>query len=115
MDIKHLAPFIALVAALTIIGIVLVNWFSYRLKKHLLDARAGDENILGLIRDLWRPGQEALKWGLVLLSGGLGLIVNGFIPVGDDHAIVSFGVEIVFLGAGFLSYYVLVQKKERDL
>jgi hypothetical protein len=114
MDIKHLAPFIALVATLTIIGIILVNWFNYRLKKHLLDTRSGDENVLALIRDLWRPGQEALKWGLVLLSGGLGLIVNGFIPFDEDHASISFGVEIVFLGAGFLSYYVLSQRKKPD-
>ena len=111
---KNLAPFIVLVAALAIIGIVLVNWFSYRLKKQLLDARPADENILGLIRDLWKPGRETLKWGLLLLSGGLGLIVNSFVPVDNDQTALGFGIEAVFLAAGFLTYYLLIQKKNDE-
>jgi hypothetical protein len=111
---KNIAPFLVIVVLPAIIGIVLVNWFNYRLKKSLLDARPADENILGLIRDLWRPGREALKWGLLLLSGGLGLVLLHFIPDTGEESVLDYGIEAVFLSAGFLIYYVLIKKKDHE-
>jgi hypothetical protein len=108
---KNIAPFLVLIAILAIIGVVLVNWFNYQLKKRLLDSRPADENTLQLIRDLWRPGNEALKWGLLLLSGGLGLILLNFIHMDIENSALGFGIEAVFLAAGFLTYYLLIKKR----
>lgn len=103
-----------MIAVLAIIAIVLVNWFNYRLKKRLLDSRPADENILNLVRDLWRPGREALKWGLLLLSGGLGLILISVIPADSEDSALGFGIEAVFLAAGFLTYYILIKKNDHE-
>lgn len=111
---KNYAPFIALIAILAIIGIVLVNWFTYRLTRQLLDTHPPDEKIVGLIRDIWRPGREALKWGLLLLAGGLGLILDSIIPFDTENTPLGFGIEAVFLATGFLTYYALIQKKNND-
>ncbi|WEA00549.1 hypothetical protein [Mucilaginibacter sp. SJ] len=111
---KNIAPFIVLIAALAIIGIVLANWFSYRLKKQLLDTHPADESLLGLIRDLWKPGREALKWGLLLLSGGIGLIIDNFVPFDNDNSALGFGIEAVFLAGGFLTYYLFINKKNHE-
>ncbi|WP_316834375.1 DUF6249 domain-containing protein [Pedobacter nutrimenti] len=112
---KNIAPFLVMIVVLVIIGIVLVNWFNYRLKKRLLDSRPADENTLGLIRDLWHPGNEALKWGFLLLSGGLGLILLHFIPMASEDSTLGFGIEAVFLGVGFLTYYLLIKKKDHEI
>ena len=109
-DAKHVAPFIVMTALLVIVAIVLTNWFNYRLKRRLLDVAPQDEKLLRLIGELWKPSIEALKWGLLLLAGGLGLILIEYLPNPDDSLTLPFGVEAVFLSAGFLGYYFLIRK-----
>lgn len=111
-DVKHLAPFVVMIILLVILAITLVNWFNYRLKKRLLDAGPVDEKLLHLISQLWRPGAEALKWGLLFLSGGLGLILVDYLPNRGDDLVLPFGVEAVFLSAGFLTYYAIIRKQQ---
>ena len=111
-DAKHLAPFVVMIILLIILAITLVNWFNYRLKKRLLDAGPVDEKLLHLIGQLWKPGAEALKWGLLFLSGGLGLILIEYLPNREEDLALPFGVESVFLSAGFLTYYYIIKKQQ---
>jgi hypothetical protein len=52
----------------------------------------------------------SLKWGLVALMAGLGLIIiemtcgtNEF-----EHSVLPFGIELVFISSGFLIYFLIV-------
>lgn len=60
-----------------------------------------------------------LKWGLVALFAGLGLLVNDLFFFRDPHALetgfhaaVPFGIELIFIAAGFLTYFFIVNKKK---
>jgi hypothetical protein len=53
----------------------------------------------------------AMKWFLLLLSGGLGCIVINFLPTGW----LSAGVLAFSLSLGFAGYYVYLKKRKQIL
>lgn len=109
---KQLAPFIVMIALLIIIAVIIIALLKYRLKMRMIDSANIDDRLLKSLAGP-DPKLEALKWGLILFFGGLGLIIIEFLPFDSTESSLPYGVEIVFLAAGFLSYYVLLQSKER--
>lgn len=57
--------------------------------------------------------QSALKWGMVVLFGGLGLILLSFVPY-DYNSPLPFGIEAVMISSGFLVYY-FIEKKQKEV
>lgn len=108
---QHLAPFIVMIVLLIIIAVIILSLLNYRLKKQLIELSMLHQD---LIESLTGPGfkYEALKWGLILFFGGTGLIVIDFIPYENANSSLPYGVETVFLAAGFLAYYFLVKDKK---
>jgi hypothetical protein len=49
----------------------------------------------------------------VLFSGGLGLVVIQFLPYYIDSPIV-WGLELMFVSAGFLVYYFVIRNQQRS-
>ena len=81
------------------------NWT----KRKLIEARVSDD----VIRTLFRKESDpeifaALKWGIVLVSLGLGLIVSQYLPARFDEPL-AWGVVLVFGGAGLLVYYAVAR------
>jgi len=60
----------------------------------------------------------SLKWGLVALMTGLGFIVIDLLKLFDkdwvsgSDAVLSLGILLVFVSAGFLIYFFLMNKKK---
>ena len=54
--------------------------------------------------------QSALKWGLIVLFGGLGLIIIDAMGLDGDDA-MPYGIEAVCIAIGFLIYYAMVKKE----
>lgn len=61
----------------------------------------------------------SLKWGLVALLGGLGLIlidiIRGINPdlINYKNAVMPIGIVLVFVSLGFLSYFFIVNHKNK--
>ena len=104
---KQLAPFITVIAILIISAVVIVAMFNYRLKRKILDDVPPNELSLRLLSLLTNPASEMLKWGIICLFGGMGLIALGFIPYDADSSPIPYGVEAVFIALGFLLYYFI--------
>jgi hypothetical protein len=51
----------------------------------------------------------ALKWGIVAIATGLAFVIVQFLPYRDDDPIM-FGIVLLFLGAGLLTYYVAARR-----
>ena len=99
--------FIVSVIALTIIIIALLN---HRLKSRMVRLGVMEESaIKELNRINYAFKLDPLKWGLILLFGGLGLILLNYIPYPAD-SLLPYGVEAVFLSFGFISYFYLSRK-----
>lgn len=109
--VETLGSFIMIISVFAIIAAVITAFLNYRLKKRILDAGPVDENILKLIPAFPRMNTEMLKWGVILLFAGLGLIVLEFIPYNVEHSPLPYGVETVFIAIGFLVYFYMVKNK----
>ncbi|MES2515901.1 MAG: DUF6249 domain-containing protein [Bacteroidota bacterium] len=102
--------FIASVIALTIIIIALLN---HRLKSRMVRLGVVDESVIKeLNRINYAFKLDPLKWGLILLFAGLGLILLNYIPYRAD-SLLPYGVEAVCLSFGFLSFFFLSQKAKK--
>lgn len=62
---------------------------------------------------------STLKWGLVALFAGVGLLVNDLFFFRDPHALetgfhemIPFGLELIFIAGGFLTYFFIVNRKK---
>lgn len=59
----------------------------------------------------------SLKWGLIALMGGLGLIIIEMIRsvrpemINVYDAFLPLGIELVFISAGFLLYFFIANRK----
>ena len=108
---ENIASFLAIIIIFIVIAVVIINWFNYRLKKRIIDSGPLDADAVNFLKRLSDRGLEQLKWGAIFFSGGLGLVVIHFLSYEPDSAL-PYGVEIMFIAAGFLAYYFIVRKAE---
>lgn len=109
---KQLAPFIVMIAILIAISVVIVVLTNYDLKKKILNKENIDDRMFIILNNLTGFGSEMLKWGIILLFGGIGLIVLEFLPY-NENSPLPYGVMTVFVSLGFLSYYFLVKSQKK--
>lgn len=105
---QHLAPFIVMIVLLIIIAVIIITILNHNLKKRLIELGLTNPEVLNALTGS-KSKFEALKWGLILFFGGLGLVVIEFLPYPSTGSSLPYGVEAVFLAAGFLIYYLLIR------
>lgn len=83
----------------------------YILKKKMIEKGYVNEDAQAIFK---RHADEnkfsALKWGLIILFGGLALIILEFIPTSPESPL-PYGLLAFFISLGFLIYYFLVKKE----
>lgn len=109
---KQLMPFIVVIIFFALVAIFLLALYNYRLKRRILESGPLDEMGLKFLSQL-SSGSEALKWGIILLFAGLGLVVMEFVPFSAESSPLPYGLELVFISVGFLVYYLLLQKNNK--
>jgi hypothetical protein len=93
-----------------VVGFMVDSLFTYLLKKRLIDSGQIDKTSLDLLLKPIRSTSEPLKWGLLLLFGGLGLVIVEFVPYPANTSSLPYGIVSVCLAIGFLTYYRLMQR-----
>ena len=114
MNPANQAPIILAVIFLGIIGIVRA-FTRYRLRRRMINSGMVDEQSMRVLYQQEDDYHTALKWGLIALFAGIGLIIISIFDMDSDSAL-SYGVEAVSISLGFLIYYVIVRgerKKEK--
>ncbi|WP_367865329.1 DUF6249 domain-containing protein [Pedobacter sp. WC2423] len=109
--IYKLAPFIMITAIFLMITLIVINLIRYRLKKKMIETGIIEEPIIGSETD--KPKAErrsALKWALIMMFGGLGLVVQEFSPYSSDNSALPYGLEIIFISIGLFIYYLIIKK-----
>lgn len=102
----------AIILGVILLGIarIIKTFTDYFLRKKLIELGHIDEkasNILGSKEDNY---YSSLKWGIIILFGGLGLVLLEFISY-DTNSPFPYGVEAVFIATGFLIYYFVAKKE----
>lgn len=92
------------------------------LKRKLIKAEQYEK--VGILEDSIPTNDEAnsypsLKWGLVALSTGIGFIIIALLGYFDKDwiqgrdAVMPFGILLVSISAGFLTYFFIVNGKKK--
>ena len=104
----ELIPIIAIISVFgsTILFVTVLT--NYSLKKKLIDKNMVNEETANLFRKETSK-QSALKWGLIVLFGGIGLIIIDSMGLDGDEA-MPYGIEAVCIALGFLGYYAITRK-----
>ena len=107
----------ALVTAIVFTGIYqLIKVFTdFLLKRRIVKAGHMDKaEILDTTKDKEENSYPTLKWGLVTLFAGLGLLVIALIGKNDDmdwiygsHSYLPIGIELIAISLGFLVYFII--------
>ena len=102
----------AIVIAVIFAGIVSIvrAILNYKLKRKLIDSGQVNDTSINILEEQEDGKYAALKWGLVILSGGLALVLLEFIPH-NAHSPFPYGLVSSFVAIGFLVYYFLVRKE----
>ena len=109
---KELVPIIAIISVFgsTILFVsVLTNYF---LKRKLIDKGMVNDDAANLFKRVTNK-QNSLKWGLIILFAGIGLIIIDALGLDGDEA-MPYGVEAVCISIGFLLYYVIARKEMKS-
>lgn len=108
--IQFIGP--AIIIATVLFGIVsIIKAFSHHfLRRKIVDKNNLDDNTIRALR-LEESRHTALKWGMVVFFGGIGLIILEFIPYEYDSPL-PFGIEAVMISAGFLVYYFMIKREK---
>ena len=102
--------YIALLSALVILAIIIIAILNHRIKVRMIKKGFVDEHTIKTFNKLQYDLKiDTLKWGLILLFGGAGLILLNYINYQRDSTL-PYGIEIIFLSAGFLSYYLISKR-----
>jgi hypothetical protein len=82
-----------------------------RTRRRLLESNASAELATAVVArpqaDI--PFGDALKWGFLLGSIGLALVIVQFLPYDADDPIMT-GIVMLFAAAGLLAYYVTARR-----
>jgi hypothetical protein len=86
----------------------------YILKKKMIDKGFVNEDTQAIFKQhqVTEGKYPSLKWGLIALFAGIGLIIMEYIPVRPDSPL-PYGLFAVSISLGFLIYFFLVQREKK--
>ncbi|GAB3900181.1 hypothetical protein GCM10028803_22590 [Larkinella knui] len=93
------------------IYLIMKPFTRYLLRRRLMELGQWNEESLRQVGDETELPSDNLKWGLVLLFFGLGLILVAFLPYSYDSSL-PYGVVAVSTAIGFLIYYGIVMSRK---
>ena len=86
----------------------------YILKKKMIEKGYVNEDAQAVFKKHADENRfSALKWGLIILFGGLALIIMDFIPT-DPESPLPYGLLAFSIALGFLIYYYIVKKEMKQ-
>ncbi|HWV74821.1 MAG TPA: DUF6249 domain-containing protein [Pseudosphingobacterium sp.] len=93
------------------VAYIIETILKYRLRSRILSSGLTDEKaIKGLFSSKIDNKYSSLKWGLILLFAGIGLMVLEFVQY-DYNSPLPYGVEGTFIAIGFLIYFFFVNSR----
>lgn len=83
----------------------------YKLRKKLIENKLVNPDAANILNDQELDGRYAsLKWGLIILFAGIGLILINMVDFYRDSPL-PFGIMAVSIALGFLTYFFVVKNK----
>ena len=104
------------------IYMIIKEFTDFLLRRKII--KAGHVDKAGILEPVATTSEDkkypTLKWGLVALFAGVGIIVielmsnaGGLMWMKEEKSILPLGIELVFIAAGFLTYFFIVNYKKK--
>ncbi|MBK1440950.1 hypothetical protein JHJ32_13200 [Parapedobacter sp. ISTM3] len=107
----HLVPILLTGIVFFTVAYIIETILKYRLRSRIVASGLTDERFIkGLFSSRADNKASSLKWGLILLFAGIGLIVLEYVPYEYDSPL-PYGIEGTFIALGFLIYFFIVNGK----
>ena len=106
---EELIPIIAIISVFGSVILFVSIITNYSLKRKLIDKNMVNDEATSLFKKDSNK-QNSLKWGLIILFAGLGLIIIDSMNLDGEDA-MAYGIEAVSISIGFLLYYVAARKE----
>jgi hypothetical protein len=106
-------PIIAIIMTFGTTLSVIIVITNYLLKRRLIQSGNLDTESQKLLsKSFINMKFDNLKWGLVILFSGIGLVVIEFLPERRvENSSLAIGIELIFIAIGFLTYFFYVKNK----
>ena len=108
------------IAGAIVIGVIFFGLVSviraitdYQLRRKLIQLGHVDRSSVSVLQPAGSNRLSPLKWGLVILFGGIGLIIISLANVDHDSPL-PFGIEAVCIAVGFLVYYFISRNADES-
>lgn len=108
---KSIAPFIVMVGILVTIAVIITAYLKYRIQQRILDAGLQNDNYARAFEKIGDIKNDTLKWSILFLFSGIGLVVIYFIPVESDTSALPYGIEAICIGIGLLIHHLISKRK----
>lgn len=110
IDLTTVLVVASIFGSLLLFTMTITNFF---LKRKMIDSKQLDPESLSLISKNFTSFKfDNLKWGLILLFGGIGFMLIAHLPdFLREDSVLPIGVEMVMVAFGFLTYYFLIKNK----
>lgn len=103
----HLESIIISVAFFAMSLFLVIAILNYLLKSKLIKSGALDPETVKLLGNTMDQQITSLKWGLILLFAGIGLVAIHYIPEARNlESPLPYGIELIFIAIGFIVYYL---------
>jgi hypothetical protein len=116
----NMGPLVGILGITLAIVVIINAILNHRIKMRMIKDGHVDENSIKILSQENNGFKlDTLKWGIILLFGGIGLIILEFIPYGYDYRYshgspLPFGIETVSLALGFLVYYFIARNINKN-
>jgi hypothetical protein len=112
--LHNVVPIIAIIMTFGTTLSVIIVITNYLLKRRLIQSGNLDTESQKLLsKSFINMKFDNLKWGLVILFSGIGLVVIEFLPERRvENSSLAIGIELIFIAIGFLTYFFYVKDKE---
>ena len=111
-----MGPEIVILGIAIAIVFIIISILNNRVKMRMIKEGHVDENSIKILSQQSNGFKlDTLKWGIILLFGGIGLIILEYIPHHYDYcnSTLPFGIETVCLALGFLVYYFIARNMNK--
>ncbi|MDB5136865.1 MAG: hypothetical protein JWP37_3468 [Mucilaginibacter sp.] len=109
-----MGPVLAIMGITLAIVIIIISILNHRVKMRMIKEGHVDENSIKILSQQSAGFKlDTLKWGIILLFGGIGLILLEYVRYGYDSPL-PFGIETVSLALGFLVYYFIARSTVKE-
>ncbi|NUN99666.1 MAG: hypothetical protein HUU01_03515 [Saprospiraceae bacterium] len=111
--LELLIPLFAVIGNFGAIIIFIYFYFTSRHRERMALIESGrDASIFKRDKD---PSTRALKYGIMTVMAGLGLIVGSILDrLGVPEEIAYFAMVLIFAGMGLLAYYFLLKSRRES-